>query len=108
VLLTSYQPVAQEVTSSSIMLTWGIPERDNGLPIQEYVVYMKSWRGAGNSSDSSSASGLREICRGKERVHVAVGLSANTVYIFQVNAVNRVGEGPPSEKLAMRTLPEVH
>lgn len=32
---------AKEVSSDSILLAWGLPEKDNGLPISEYSVYMK-------------------------------------------------------------------
>ena len=47
---------------------------------------------------------FQEIYRGKERVYMAHSLQANTVYIFDVVACNRIGAGPPSDRLAIRTM----
>jgi hypothetical protein len=84
-----------EITSSSVLLTWLSPEKDNGLPILGYVLRMKPFGGS-----------FLEIYRGKERVWIATNLQPNSLFIFEVCALNRAGEGPTSNRLAIRTLPE--
>jgi hypothetical protein len=84
-----------EITSSSVLLTWLTPERDNGLPVLGYVLRMKPFGG-----------NFIEIYRGKSRVWIATDLSPNSLYIFEVMAMNRAGESVPSNRLAIRTLPE--
>ena len=85
---------AREVTSVSVLLQWTPPDRDNGLPVVSYVLRMKPLGGD-----------FVQIYRGKDRVFMAHSLSANAVYIFEVSACNRCGEGPPSDRLATRTMP---
>ena len=85
---------AKEVTSSSILITWQLPEKDNGLPILEYSVRMKAWGGE-----------FQDIYRGKDRLFLATGLTSNLVHIFEVKAGNKMGFGIADDKLAIRTLP---
>jgi len=85
---------AKEVTSSSILITWQLPEKDNGLPIIEYSVRMKAWGGE-----------FQDIYRGKDRLFLATGLTSNLVHIFEVKAGNKMGLGTADDKLAIRTLP---
>jgi hypothetical protein len=47
---------AKEVSSNSILLHWSVPERDNGLPIQEYSIRCKKWLNSHGNINSSSAS----------------------------------------------------
>ena len=86
--------VPSEVSSSSIMLSWTPPERDNGLPVLEYLVRLKDWR------DGT----FRDAYRGKERLFLATNLTPNTVHVAEVYAVNRAGVGACSERTAVRTL----
>jgi hypothetical protein len=84
---------AKEVTSVSVLLQWSVPDRDNGLPVLAYVLRMKPLGGE-----------FTVLYRGKDRVFMAHSLSSNSVYIFEVAAVNRSGEGPASDRLAVRTM----
>ena len=85
---------AKEVTSSSILITWQLPEKDNGLPILEYSIRMKAWGGE-----------FQDIYRGKDRLFLATNLASNLVHIFEVKAGNKMGFGNADDKLAIRTLP---
>ena len=86
--------VEREVTSTSVLVTWQVPEKDNGLPVTEYTVRMKPYQGA-----------FDVVWRGRERVYQATGLKENWVHIFEVQATNKAGTGEFSERLAVRTLP---
>ena len=84
-----------EITSSSVLLTWLTPEKDNGLPVLGYILRMKPFGG-----------NFQEIYRGNNRVWIATQLLPYSLYIFEVLAINRAGESLPSNRLAIRTLPE--
>ena len=86
--------VAKEVTSTSVLMTWQAPERDNGLPVNEYLVRMKTYQGC-----------FETVFRGRERCFQTTNLACNTVHIFEVQAGNKAGTGAFSERLAVRTLP---
>ena len=85
---------AKEVTATSILLTWQVPDKDNGLPIVQYIVQMKTYGG-----------NFIELYRGKEKLYLATNLSSNLIHIFEVKAVNKVGNSVSSDRLAIRTLP---
>ena len=85
---------SREVSSTSILLSWQIPEKDNGLPVQEYIVYMKAYGGQ-----------FEQVYTGRERCHLSISLQSNAVHVFQVQAVNKAGKSPMSERFAVRTLP---
>jgi len=106
---------AREIASTSVVITWylkliqyyahsfllirlyrGSAERDNGLPVLDYTLRMKSYK----------STTFSVLYKGREKVFVPSALSPNTVYIFEVCANNRAGEGIPSNKFAVRTLPE--
>jgi hypothetical protein len=80
----------------AIYIYRGIPEKDNGLPVLDYTLRMKTYK----------SSSFIEVYRGREKVFVPTGLTPNTVYIFEVRANNRAGEGNCSDKYAVRTLAE--
>ena len=86
--------VATEVTSTSVLVTWHAPERDNGLPVSEYLVRMKPYQGS-----------FECVFRGRERCFQTTDLACNTVHIFEVQAANKAGSGEYGERLAVRTLP---
>ena len=85
---------SKEVSSESILLSWNIPEKDNGLPVYEYVVHIKPYGG-----------NFLQCYQGKERCYLSVGLAANVVHVFQVQAINKAGRSIMSERHAVRTLP---
>eukprot|EP00605_Chrysophyceae_sp_TOSAG23-4_P002481 GSChrysophyteH1.ASY1.ANO1.2744.1 assembled CDS len=85
---------AKEVSSESILLSWNVPEKDNGLPVIEYIVHMKRYGGE-----------FSQVYQGKERCTLQTGLNHNMVHVFQLQAVNKVGKSAMSERLAVRTLP---
>lgn len=136
----------REVTSSSILICWQLPKKDNGLPVLEYIVRMKSvvteqaqrhhrealsnechdHNGSafadGDDEDAEEAAlaaaaadaagggaerDFVEVFRGKERCYMATDLVPNSVYVFEVCAVNRAGAGEAASRLPVRTLPEV-
>jgi hypothetical protein len=74
---------AREIASNSIVITWGVAEKDNGLPVLDYTLRIKSYK----------AQYFSVVYRGREKVFVPSGLTPNTVYIFEVCANNRAGEG---------------
>jgi hypothetical protein len=76
------------------MVSWGLPERDNGLPLLEYVVRMKSWKDGF----------FTEVYRGKDRLFVATDLQPNVVHVVEIYGVNKAGMGACSERVAVRTL----
>jgi len=86
--------VAKEVTSTSVLITWTAPEKDNGLPVVDYLVRMKPYQGS-----------FEPVSKGRERCFQAVELKENWVHIFEVQAINKAGGGEFSERLAVRTLP---
>jgi hypothetical protein len=87
--------IAKEVSSTSILITWQVPEKDNGLPITEYCVQMKSWKGK-----------YDKVYKGKDKIYLACNLPSNVIHIFEIKAINKIGEGIVSERLAIRTLPQ--
>jgi len=46
------------------------------------------------------------VYEGRDRLFLCTELAANTVYIFEVVALNKAGEGAASAKYAVRTLAE--
>lgn len=74
---------AREIASTSIVIMWGTAEKDNGLPVLDYTLRMKSYK----------AQSFSVVYRGREKVFVPSDLTPNTVYIFEVCANNRAGEG---------------
>ena len=86
---------AKEVTSSSVLVTWQAPDKDNGLPVVEYSVSCKAYGGS-----------FVEVYAGRDRVLLHTQLPPNVVHIFEVRARNRLGLGESSQRLAVRTLPQ--
>ena len=87
---------AREVSSESILISWNVPSKDNGLPILEYIVTMKPY---GKNST------FMQVYKGKERCHLCTNLNSNAVHVFEIQAINKVGKSPWSERFAVRTLP---
>jgi E3 ubiquitin-protein ligase HUWE1 len=85
---------AKEVSSESILLAWQVPEKDNGLPVREYIVHHKPYKGS-----------FQQAYKGVERCFLITDLPPNQVHIFQVQAVNRAGKSEMSDRTAVRTLP---
>ena len=87
---------AKEVSSESVLLTWQAPEKDNGLPVTEYTVFAKPYKGD-----------FKQVYKGRERLYLSTDLAPNVVHVFQVSAANKAGRSTGmSERTAVRTLPE--
>ncbi len=77
-----------------VRLEWSPPESDGGTPILRYEYRLKEGRGefgewipiADSAPDEVNAAG-----------YTVEGLGNGTVYVFELRAVNLVGEGPVSE-----------
>jgi hypothetical protein len=85
--------IPQEVTATSIMVGWQPVERDNGLPVLDYVVRMKAWGGE-----------MKQVYQGKGRLYLARELSHDQIHIIEVFARNRLGQSKACARLAVRTL----
>ena len=78
----------------AVRLEWSPPESDGGTPILRYEYRLKEGRGefgewipiADSAPDEVNAAG-----------YTVEGLGDGTVYVFELRAVNLVGEGPVSE-----------
>ena len=78
----------------AVRLEWSPPESDGGTPILRYEYRLKEGRGefgewipiADSAPDEVNAAG-----------YTVEGLGNGTVYVFELRAVNLVGEGPVSE-----------
>lgn len=80
------------VTKSSIELTWSAPKCDGGTPVTDYVVEL---------SDKADESGLW-VEAGKMEADDKLAFVVTCVeegheYAYRVKAVNKVGEGKPSD-----------
>ena len=85
----------KEVTSNSILITWAYPEKDNGLPVIEYIVSMKAW-----------GKEFEIAYKGENKLYLATDLSPNTIYVFEVKAKNKAGDSmDASKRVSVRTLP---
>ena len=76
--------VVAEGTDGAVVLTWKAPEDDDGAPITDYE-YRIDGKGRWISIGST------------DTTHTVTGLVNDTVYVFQVRAVNRVGRSPASD-----------
>lgn len=83
--------------SGSMIISWEAPNSDGGSPITNYE-YRYSW------VDASTGITLNRIWVSYSRIFFEAdeitGLLPNTVYTFQVRAVNAVGTGPASNSLS--------
>ena len=76
--------VVAEGTDGAVVLTWEAPENDDGAPITDYE-YRIDGKGQWISIGST------------DTIHTVTGLANDTLYVFQVRAVNRVGRSPASD-----------
>ena len=72
-----------EATDGAVVLTWEAPEADGGSAITDYQYGIN---GRGWTSIDST-----------DTIHTVTGLVNDTLYVFQVRAVNRVGRSPASD-----------
>ena len=76
--------VGAEGTDGAVVLTWEAPEVDGGSAITDYE-YRIDGRGSWISIGSTATT------------HTITGLVNDTIYVFQVRAVNRIGRSPASD-----------
>ena len=69
---------ATELSSTSVLLVWKRPEKDNGLPVVGFTLKVKRFGEAVSS------------CRyqGNNKFFLVTGLDANSVTIFEVSCCN--------------------
>ena len=84
------------VNSRSIVLEWMEPH-DNNAPIVGYRVFYQQ---------PSFVEGDMEQANSSEEMVTITGLLPGVDYTFTVTAFNEIGEGVPSEPLAVRTNEE--
>ena len=78
----------------AVRLEWGPPESDGGTPILRYEYRLKEGRGEFGEWTPIEDSAPGEV----NATGYTVGeLGNGTVYVFELRAVNLVGEGPESE-----------
>ena len=78
----------------AVRLEWGPPESDGGTPILRYEYRLKEGRGEFGEWTPIADSAPGEV----NATGYTVGeLGNGTVYVFELRAVNLVGEGPESE-----------
>ena len=78
----------------AVRLEWGPPERDGGTPILRYEYRLKEGRGEFGEWTPIADSAPGEV----NATGYTVGeLGNGTVYVFELRAVNLVGDGPESE-----------
>ena len=75
--------LAAEATDGAVVLTWEAPEADGGSAITDYQygINRRGWTSIGSA----------------DTIHTVTGLVNDTLYVFQVRAVNRVGRSPASD-----------
>lgn len=76
-------------------LTWSAPINDGGIPIIDYKV---SFKEESASSFTVYASDITTTAA------LVTGLSANTNYVFFIEARNSIGNSAPSEELTVPTI----
>ena len=72
-----------EATDGAVTLTWEAPEDDGGSAVTDYQygINGRGWTAIGSN----------------DTTHTVAGLDNDTVYTFQVRAVNRIGRSQPSD-----------
>ena len=78
----------------AVRLEWGPPESDGGTPILRYEYRLKEGRGEFGEWTPIADSAPGEV---NASGYVVEGLGKGTVYVFELRAVNLVGEGRVSE-----------
>ena len=81
-----------KLQGSGIQLAWSAPASTGGSPLTAYRI----------RRSSSSSTATFEV-PATQRVYVDSSLAKKTQYTYVVMAVNAVGEGPPSNSVAIRS-----
>uniref|UniRef100_A0AAX7VLX9 Sidekick cell adhesion molecule 1a n=1 Tax=Astatotilapia calliptera TaxID=8154 RepID=A0AAX7VLX9_ASTCA len=92
---------AEAVSSSKILLMWSaLPQsQKNGVILGYKVLYSKK--------DSEGPPSV-QVAEGERSVSLLLGaLQKYTVYVLQVLAYTRMGDGPPSNRILLRTKEDV-
>ena len=87
--------------NGQVTLSWTAPASDGGAAISGYQYQQKAGTGAYGAWTNIPGSGP------STRSHIVTGLTNGTGYFFRVRAVNRDGEGPPSNEESATPSPTV-
>lgn len=84
------KPIVENMTATACHVTWKPPSHDGGSPITNYVLERKTHSSTQwNPVDTN-------IVAPKTEFDVS-DLKMETEYVFRVSAVNKAGQGKPSE-----------
>ena len=89
-------PVVSQLSTRSLVLSWGGPNYDGGSAILGYVVEMRA-EGLGQAGDWSV---VANRCMSTS-LRVRSGLEPQVLYRFRVRAYNYSGASEPSEESAL-------
>src|SRR5437879_937103 len=85
---------AATISSSQINLTWSAPSNNGGTPITGYKIERKT---------ACTGSFITLANTGNSSTYSDTGLTANTCYLYRVDAVNAIGTGLPSPEVVAIT-----
>lgn len=86
--------LATAVSSSQINLSWATPSNNGGTPITGYKIERKT---------ACTGSFITLANTGNSSTYSDTGLTANTCYLYRVDAVNAIGTGLPSPEVVAIT-----
>ena len=99
--------VAASAGTGEVMLSWSAPDSDGHRPVTKYQVRHRREGGffleTGDWSDVADSDGDSEL--DDERSLTVSGLAGGTVHVFQVRAVNSLGDGAEAE---VKATPRSH
>ena len=88
---------AMETSDTEITVTWGSPASDGGADITGYMV-QRAYMGADNMMSEWMA--VDPAHMGMDMMYMDTGLMPETMYYYQVRAMNAVGNGEWSDGMA--------
>ena len=84
------KPVVKNLTAESCDVEWQAPSDDGGSPIINYVLEKKL-------TSETEWTVMTDSVLAPNISHHVTGLRSETEYQFRVSAVNKAGQGKPSE-----------
>jgi len=98
------QPVMSEITATTVVINWKVPD-SHGEEISGYELYSSTAGDGADFSPLSESGALRETGIGPT-TRMITNLSPDTMYVFQVAAINKIGAGPNSKSTLVFTTPK--